>query len=125
MQIIQVAYLANIALLVPIAIPTVFRFFPTDQARFEESPGWRVLVGSLWSSILVLSVLGLSQPLRYSPVLLLQLIYKSVWLAVYVVPRLLRGDSAAVPWGIAGSFAVIIVGWPFIIPWAYLLGLSQ
>ena len=124
MQVIQAAYSANLVLLVPIAVPTIFRLFATDQSRFEESQGWRVLVGSLWSSILILSALGLSQPLRYSPVLLLQLIYKSVWLSVYVVPRLLRGDAAAVPWGIAGSFAVIVVVWPFIIPWAYLLGLS-
>ena len=99
MQVIQVAYSANLVLLVPIAVPTVFRLFPTDQSRFEESQGWKVLVRSLWSSILILSALGLSQPLRYSPMLLLQLIYKSVWLAVYVVPRLLRGDAAAVPWG--------------------------
>ena len=124
MSLLYFAYWANIALLVPIAMPTVFRLLPTDQARFEESAGWRVLVGSLWFAILVLSVLGLFQPLRYSPVLLLQLIYKSLWLAVYVVPRLLRGEVDQVPWGIAGSFALIVIVWPWLIPWAYLLGRS-
>ena len=53
MQLLQVAYWINIVVLVPIAIPTVFRLFPRDQHRFEESAGWRVLVGSLWSSIAV------------------------------------------------------------------------
>ena len=124
MSLLYFAYWANIALLVPIAMPTVFRLLPTDQARFEESAGWRVLVGSLWFPILVLSVLGLFQPLRYSPVLLLQLIYKSLWLAVYAVPRLLRGDVDQVPWGIAGIFALIVIVWPWLIPWAYLLGRS-
>ena len=121
MQSLQVAYWINIVVLVPIAIPTVFRLFPTDEARFEESAGWRVLVGSLWSSILVLSILGLFQPLLYSPLLVLQLIYKSVWLAVYILPRLLRSQSSEVPWGISISFAFIVIVWPFIIPWSYLL----
>lgn len=125
MRALQFAYWANIAILTPIAVPTVFRLFPTDQARFTESAGWRVLVGSLWSGILVLSILGLFHPLRYSPVLLLQLIYKSAWLAVYVAPRLVRGDRTAIPSGIAGSLTAIVVIWPFVIPWAYLLGAGQ
>jgi hypothetical protein len=125
MHALQLAYCANIVLLVPIAVPTVFRLFPTDQGRFQESQGWRVLVGALWSGILVLSILGLFNPLQYSPVLFLQLIYKMVWLAVYAMPRILRGESQAIPWGIAGSFSAIVVIWPFLIPWAYLFGASQ
>ncbi len=116
------AYWTNIVILTPIAIPTVFKLFAADQARFTESAGWRILVGALWTAILILSALGLSQPLRYSPVLLLQVIYKSVWLAVYVLPQLLRGNLKAIPWGITLSFAAIVLIWPFIMPWAYLVG---
>jgi hypothetical protein len=122
MQPLQFAYAVNVAVLAPIAVPTVFRLFPTDQGRFAESQGWRVLVGALWLAILVLSILGLFHPLRYSAVLLLQLIYKSVWLGVYVVPRLYRRELAAVPWGITSCFALIVIVWPFLIPWACLLG---
>jgi len=121
---LKIAYLINVLVLIPIALPTVFRLFPTDQARFEESGGWRILTGSLWTGILILSVLGLFQPMKYSPVLLLQLIYKILWLSVYVAPRLLRGELAKVPWGMAGLFTGIVVVWPFLIPWAYLLGLN-
>ena len=101
------AYWANIAILTPIAVPTIFRMFPADQARFVESAGWRVLVGALWCGTLVLSILGLFHPLRYSPVLLLQLIYTSIWLFVYVTPRLLQGELKSIPWGIAISFIAI------------------
>jgi hypothetical protein len=120
METLLFAYWANIALLTPIAVPTVLRLFPTDQARFTESEGWRILVGAFWVGILSLSILGLFHPLRYSPILLLQLIYKAIWLIVYVVPRLLRGDLATVPWGITSSFAAIVVVWPWLIPWNYL-----
>ena len=121
MQVLTFAYWANIVILVPIAVPTIFRIFPTDEGRMEESRGWRVLVGSLWTAILVLSVLGLFAPERYAPVLLLQLVYKSIWLLVYVAPRILRREYASIPWGITVSFAAIVVVWPLIIPWSALL----
>lgn len=119
---IQLAYTANLVLLLPVAIPTLVRLFPTDQGCFEESSGWRILVGALWTAILLLSLLGLHAPLVYSPVLLLQLIYKTLWLLFYATPRVLRNQAKSVPWGIAGSFLCIVLAWPWIIPWAYLLG---
>lgn len=67
MQLLQFAYLSNIAPLILIAIPTIFKLFPTDESKFQESEGWRILVGTLWFAILVLSVLGMFDPLRYSP----------------------------------------------------------
>jgi hypothetical protein len=55
---LKLAYVANILILVPIGVPTVFRLLPIDQGRFAESERWRILVGALWAGILVLSVLG-------------------------------------------------------------------
>ncbi|MFM2005723.1 MAG: hypothetical protein RLZZ09_1378, partial [Pseudomonadota bacterium] len=120
MQALTFAYWANIVILAPIAVPTIFRIFPTDEGRMEESSGWRVLVGSLWTAILALSILGLFAPERYAPVLLLQFVYKTIWLLVYAAPRLLRREYASIPWGIVVSFAAIAVVWPFIIPWSAL-----
>lgn len=47
MTAIQLAYAANIAILLPIAAPTILRGSLTDQGCFPESLGRRVLVGSL------------------------------------------------------------------------------
>ena len=117
---LRIAYWANVVILVPVGISTVFRLFPTDEGRFPESPGWRIIVGGQWVAILVLSVLGLFYPERFSPVLLLQVIYKVIWLSVYAVPRLVRGDADLVPRPLLVIFSAIVVGWPFIIPWGYL-----
>jgi hypothetical protein len=119
MTCLRLAYAFNLLVLLPIAVPTLLRLYPTDQGKFEESAGWRVLVGALWTAILRLSALGLYAPLRYSPVLVLQVIYKAVWLLVFALPRVLKG-ARSVPWGIAGSFLIIVLVWPFIIPWGYL-----
>jgi hypothetical protein len=72
---LQLAYCANILILAPIALPTLLGIFPTDQHKFPHSPGWRIIVGSFWCAILALSVMGLFNPLVFSPLLLLQLIY--------------------------------------------------
>ena len=117
---LHLACIANLALLLPIAVPTLLGIFRTDQGCFPESAGWRVLVGALWTGIMILSALGLRDPVRYSPVLLLQLIYKSLWLLADALPLALRGKWRLIPWGIATSFAVIVLIWPFVIPWKFL-----
>ena len=88
----------------PIAVPTLLRISRTDQGRIPESAGWRVLVGSLWTGILVLSALGLRDPMRYSPGLLLQLIRKTLWRVVFALPLVRRREAHLIPWGIAISF---------------------
>lgn len=118
------AYLLNICILVPIALTTLFGWSDGAQGRFAESAGWRVLVGALWTAILLLSLLGLRAPLVYSPVLALQLIYKSLWLGVYAAPLWLAGRGDEVPPGIAASFVVIVLVWPWLLPWRHLLGLG-
>lgn len=119
---LRIAYAANILILVPIAVPTLLRRVDAAQGRFVESEGWRVLVGALWTSILVLSLLGLRAPLEFAPVLLLQVIYKSLWLIVYALPRLRGGDARSLPAGITVSFIAIVSIWPWLIPWRHLLG---
>jgi hypothetical protein len=39
MAYLKLAYVFNLVVLFPKAIPTVFRLYPTDQGRFEESAG--------------------------------------------------------------------------------------
>ena len=122
MEPLKFVYLANILMFVPIVIYTLFHLFPTDQGVFKESMGWRMLVGSIWLAILVLSILGFSQPLTYSPVLLLQLVYKVGWLGVYVTPRLLRGQLGEIPWAMTITFTAIVIAWALLIPWDHLIG---
>ncbi len=47
-----------------------------SQGKFPESEGFRTTLGSLWSALLIGSVLGLFYPVTMSPLLLIQVIYK-------------------------------------------------
>lgn len=114
---LQIPYLLNILILAPVCLG----MFSGDgaasvfQGRVDPSRGLELLVGSLWLSILAASCAGLVWPRSLAPLLVLQVIYKSVWLAAFVAPAVARGGLAAAPMGVAGCFAFIVLVWPFFI----------
>lgn len=124
MNALLLPYLFNTLILVPIASMTLFGGEQggrqATQGKFPESEGFRTILGSLWTAILIGSVLGLFWPVSMSPLLLIQVLYKTLWLLVFVLPRLLSGRMDEVPWGIALTFLVIVLGYPLVIPWGQL-----
>jgi hypothetical protein len=121
MSLLLLPYAFNIIVLVPIGLMTLLGGERGGQlayqGKFTESEGFRTILGSLWTAILIGSVLGLLYPIPMSPLLLIQVIYKTLWLLVFVLPRLLSGRSNEVPWGISLTFFVIVVSYPWVIPW--------
>ena len=119
-------YIFNIFVLIPIGLLTLLGGEKGGQlacqGKFPESEGFRTILGSLWTAILIGSVLGLFFPITMSALLLIQVIYKTLWLLVYAMPRILIQRSSEVPWGIASTFLVIVVSYPWVIPWRQLFG---
>ena len=79
------------------------------------------IVGSVYVAFGVLSVLGLRDPLKFVPVLLLQLCYKSVWFVAVALPLLIKGRFPDYGLVIAAVLATYIVGDVIAIPFPYLL----
>jgi hypothetical protein len=117
---IEVApYLLNVIILVPVCM---MMFFGNNkdtvqafQATVVDSPGLRLLVGSLWFSILICSVLGLNEPKKFVPILLMQWIYKTVFIVSYIIPHYIRYGTRLLPTGITATFSAIILVWPYFI----------
>jgi len=63
-------------------------------------------------AILIGSVMGQFFPASMASLLLIQVIYKTLWLLVYVLPRLRTGRRGEVPWGMALSFLLIVASYP-------------
>lgn len=111
---LRLAYGANIVILVPVCWAMFSgRLDAVFQGAVPPSDGLRLLVGSLWLAILLASAAGLAVPRFFAPVLLVQIVYKAIWLAVFVAP-LIRAGAPNVPWGIAATFAGIVLVWPFL-----------
>jgi hypothetical protein len=126
MSLLFLPYIFNILVLVPVGSLTLLGGTNGGQlacqGKFSESEGFRTILGSVWTAILLGSVLGLFYPVTMAPLLLIQLIYKTLWLLVFVRPRLRTERSGEVPWGIALTFLVIVVSYPWVIPWQQLFG---
>ena len=116
---LRAAYAANIAILVPVVCGLVLAkngpYVPAIGGVVAESEGLRLLVASLWGAILLMSLGGLVAPILFWQVLVLQVLYKSAWLMGYVIPLWRSEGAAAVPWGPAICFAVIVAIWPLIL----------
>ena len=114
-------YLANILVAGWISVSSLF--FPkiaetavfTNDFTYSESIR---LVGALWMGIAILSVIGMFYPLKMSPVLLMQLIYKLLWILASAIPAMV--NQQPYPKAMAAFFITWILILPFVIPWKEL-----
>jgi hypothetical protein len=78
------------------------------------------IVGSVYLAFAVLALLGLRDPLKFVPVLLLQLIYKTIWFIGVVFPLLVTGRFPASGIPTVIIFGLTIVGDLIAIPFRYV-----
>lgn len=118
-NLLQIAYATNLVILAPVLV-SMFSDGGTKQIRafqsqVENSDGLRLLVASLWSAIFLLSAAGLLQPKTFVSVLMLQVIYKLIYLVIYVVPTARARGLRSIPQGLSLSFLAIVIIWPILI----------
>jgi hypothetical protein len=116
-NLLKIAYAANILILVPVVHAMFFGRGVSDvfAGRVDESLGLRLLVACLWSAILLGSIAGLCWPRFFAALLPVQIVYKSLWLALFIVPLAQRSGWDAVPKGISLTFLIIVLTYPFIL----------
>jgi hypothetical protein len=80
---------------------------------------------SQWLTIALLSILGLRSPIKYSPVLLFVMTYKTVWMLALALPKAISGNL--ISWGqtTAIEWLVIVVVVALIMPWKYIFEKSK
>ena len=84
----------------------------------EQDPIVFGVMGSVWLSFALLSVLGLRSPLKFVPVLLLQLCYKVVWFIGVILPILFGGRFPTYALLYVVIFATYIIGDLIAIPFS-------
>jgi hypothetical protein len=80
------------------------------------------IVGSAYAAFGVLAVFGLLSPLKFAPVLLLQLVYKSIWLVGVFLPLLLTSQPPDYVIPLVIIFSSYVIGDLIALPFAYLFG---
>lgn len=84
------------------------------------TPYLRIL-GALWLALGAVAVLGLTAPLKFSPILLVQLVYKAAWLLVAAYPALLAGNREPGLLFMTALFTAWVAALIFVVPFSYLL----
>ena len=100
-------------ILIPSTIRSIFGWPSQDPIVFG-------ICGSVWVAFGLLSILGLRSPLKFSPLLLLQLTYKVVWFVGVILPALIAGNFPAYAAGYVFFFAIYIIGDLIAIPFSYV-----
>ena len=123
---LKIIYLANILVAGSVGIRSLYD--PKTAAITVFSNAYRAtevmrLVGCLWLGITLLSALGLWKPITFSPVLLLQVVYKGSWLLIVALPAFL--NETPFPKAMAAFFLVWCLVLPFVIPWAKWMGATH
>ena len=88
-------------------------------ALFRHATNWdsiQCVAYSFWAALSFLSLLGLRYPLQMLPIVLMQLIYKCVWLVFFAIPHwpTVKTD---------GLFPIMAIGLVIdiaVIPWFYV-----
>ena len=113
-------------ILLRIFYPLLFVFLGLEvwPAIFTRRESWEPLAGiafSFWAALSTLAILGLRYPLRMLPILLLQMLYKTIWLLAVALPLWRAGKFNATAHELFVVCAVGVVGDLIVIPWRYVL----
>jgi len=78
------------------------------------------IVGSIYVACGLLAILGLRSPLKFVPLLLMQLFYKSVWFIGVALPLWVSGHFPIYALPMVIIFATFIIGDLIAIPFSYI-----
>jgi hypothetical protein len=89
-------------------------------AIINHAGAWDPVKGvaySFWAALSALSVLGLRYPLRMLPLLLMQFLYKSIWVIAVALPHwsTFRSIELTKVMGLGAIVDFLIIPWPYVV----------
>lgn len=105
-------------IVIPETVRSLFGWPPQDPIVYG-------VTGSVWLAFGLLSILGLQSPLKFVPVLLMQLSYKLIWFIGVVFPLLVYAKFPAYAILHVIVMASYIIGDLIAIPFAYVFSKSE
>ena len=90
----------------------------------NHTPAWPLMngvVSCLLGGVSILAALGIRYPLQMLPVLLFELIWKSIWLISVALPLWSAGQMDARTWSTVIDCLVGVTVMPIVIPWGYVI----
>ncbi len=83
------------------------------------------IAGSTNLGFALVALLGLRSPFKFTPVLLLQLVYKLIWFGGVFLPLWLTGQYPASGISVAIAYATFVIGDLIVIPFSQVLAKGE
>ena len=116
LYLLRVLYLLIVVGLGIVRWPEVINQFIQQENSWELMDG---VVACMLTAFSVLSILGLRYPLQMLPLLLWELVWKSIWLIVVALPLWSAGQMDESTWATAYACLMVVIV-PFVIPWRFV-----
>jgi len=110
LYVLRATYLLLVVGLGAMILPSLLRHEPLARGVIAS------LLGAVW----LLAFVGLRYPLQMLPILMFELVWKTIWLIAFGLPQ---WSSGQVPPTFAEDFSNIVFGvvlMPLVIPWGYV-----
>ena len=91
------------------------RFFPADLSQ----PVMNTVVNSVLIGLAMTALIGLRYPLRMLPLMLFEVMWKTVWLVSIGLPLWARDELGAQHIEVMKTILTVVV-FPLVIPWGYI-----
>jgi hypothetical protein len=78
------------------------------------------IVGSVFLAFGLISIFGFISPLKFAPILLIQMTYKIIWFIGVILPTVLKGQLHWYAFILIMIFATYIIGDMIAIPFKYI-----
>ena len=98
-----------------------FMIWPSLLSQREDVEHMRGVVRSLLAAVSLLALVGLRYPLQMLPLLLFELVWKSIWVLVIGLPLWSAGELTAGTRQTWNDCLISIVLFLVVIPWGYVL----
>jgi hypothetical protein len=115
----NIPYLINCLILFPVVLnlwcySTESRFSLFDN-NVPNVPSLRLLIASFWTSLLLVSIIGIIYPHHMVALLIIQVVYKALYMLTSILPDYYRYGKSKTPFAMIIIFALICVIWPWFI----------
>lgn len=112
--------LARLYVIRAVALLGIYGLFSTVETLIDHAPTDRGVHKALISGLWVMGFFAVRYPLKMVPLLLLELVWKTIWLVAFGLPQWRSGVGSPRLsedlWGI-GAFPIVCL---LVIPWGYV-----
>ena len=112
---LEFAFAGNVLFVTPVIL---LLWFHKDGAGIVFGPhipisdGLRILVASMWTSIVLVSIAGMKWEIELVGLLVFQIVYKAVFMIAYVAPRAIAGEWEKIPRLLTALFVLGLISFP-------------